>query len=73
MEVTNNVMMLRQIVSVDKANNGVNRANIYQQTKKNHDLWWFDSIYINVVHSQHYSFRLNDNFIRAIRTEALTN
>lgn len=34
MEVTNNVMMLRQIVSVDKANNGVNRANIYQQTKK---------------------------------------
>jgi hypothetical protein len=34
MEVTNNVMMLRKTVSGDKANNGVNRANIYQQTKK---------------------------------------
>ena len=49
MEVTNNVMMLRQIVSGDNANNGVNRANIYQQTKKNYDLWQFDSVYINVV------------------------
>ncbi len=48
MEVTNNVMMLRQIVSGDKANDGVNRANIYQQTKK-YNLWWFDSIYISEV------------------------
>lgn len=34
MEVTNNVMMLRKTVSGDNAKNGVNRANIYQQTKK---------------------------------------
>jgi hypothetical protein len=41
-------MMLRQIVNSDNVNNGVNRANIYQQTKKN-NLWWFDSIYISVM------------------------
>ena len=34
MEVTNNIMMLRKIISGDNANNGVNRANICQQTKK---------------------------------------
>jgi hypothetical protein len=54
MEVTNNVMMLRKTVSGDNANNGVNRANIYQQTKNN-NLWRFDSAYISAVQVNNYS------------------